>query len=444
MKRQHGATHTGLDTRTKYFIIDEQAATRLVWLLMLAFLGAWIAVEALGPSLLGAFRLRFSLLGFEVDIAAESMVFLGVVLAALSPPVFKRFGPLGQAKSISKGSVEGLLDDLLCSPADCVAIEEITDRLQSVAEMCMVLSSQTGDVIGMTEGAAEEILGNISRIEGSVAQLSSAIQEVLQESTRLQEEGGHRTVDVSQALLDMSAYIATKEDDLHASQARIQSLLSDSAELAKLIVLVKDVAAQTNLVALNAKIEAARAGVHGRGFAVVADEVKSLSNQSEAAAKNIEQGIGRLMESVQRNMEALIDEESIRKDREKLQGFADQLRDITEVYEKYGNLNKKILGLLQENIEQITKTVMDAMAGVQFQDITRQRLEQVTERLETIAEHIRELVRKSQDSEQLALLEKLDVESLQADYRMESQRTVHAAVTGGDMDEQSGPKIELF
>ncbi|MCZ6718246.1 MAG: methyl-accepting chemotaxis protein [Gammaproteobacteria bacterium] len=166
----------------------------------------------------------------------------------------------------------------------------------------------------------------------------------------------------------------------------VEEVVSSTDRIPPLLDEIEFIADQTRLLALNATIEAARAKEHGRGFAVVAEEVAKLANRSRVAAANIQDVVTAVNGSTGKAMESL-------------QGFAsidmigametrDRIAVITKVIEdKSLRLQEGVLqatASAQKHANQITDIVM----SMQFQDISRQRLEKVVQALGTLREQL--------------------------------------------------------
>ena len=372
--------------------------------------------------------------GIHMHFDVLALIFFGF-------PIFLYF-LWRQSTVISKENFVKGDKELLCPPSQ---LSEVFNKtIFGAISACEVLGSQTEGVSNYTEESAREIMQNVVAIEEAVAELSSNIKQAIKESTDIKDEGGDKILSISDSLQDMTDYIKLRTDEFDSHKANIEKVLKESDELSKFTTMVKDIASQTNLLALNAAIEAARAGEFGRGFAVVADEVRNLSSQSENAAKQIEMGIDNLKLTIENNLATIIDQDTAEEETSKLNSFASQVSVISELYSRYDTLNSRMLSSLDQDTNRIYKSTLDTLASVQFQDITRQRLEQVQIWLKKIAEHLVHISSSISRHSELEDVGEFAIHDMKKDYHMETQRSIHQDQTGEASTEVELPKVQLF
>jgi len=159
----------------------------------------------------------------------------------------------------------------------------------------------------LSRGANEQV-ERAAQVAAGSTQMSQASEDIAKSSTGVAgsaseavkvAKGGQDVVD--KAIQEVNVIAETVETAL----GFVQDLGTQSEKIGDIVIAINDIADQTNLLALNAAIEAARAGEHGRGFAVVADEVKKLAERTSASTTEIGEMISTIRDGVQKTVEIM-------------------------------------------------------------------------------------------------------------------------------------------
>lgn len=191
----------------------------------------------------------------------------------------------------------------------------MTDR---IAELIRSVSRTTADVdqqasrVNSTAAANSEAVARqmeeSGQINEAMNQMVEAVHEVTESAHRVADSAGTAETDTEtgrEVVADTVGTINRLAEEISGAVEVINRVSQDSDNISQVLVEIKAIAEQTNLLALNAAIEAARAGEQGRGFAVVADEVRSLSQRTHKSTEEIEGMISRLQSGVKDAVSAM-------------------------------------------------------------------------------------------------------------------------------------------
>ena len=174
----------------------------------------------------------------------------------------------------------------------------VTDISSAVAQMTASIQEMDQNLLNLAT-VVEQAVANTQEMSASIVQVAGNAERVRQESSSTDKQVRDGRNEVTQLSKGMSSISDTVADVV----AEMQSLDQASRQIGEILGLIEEIADQTNLLALNAAIEAARAGEHGRGFAVVADEVRKLAENSASSTKQI----GQLVADIQRRTTAVLE-----------------------------------------------------------------------------------------------------------------------------------------
>ncbi len=190
-------------------------------------------------------------------------------------------------------------------------VAKIHDLIERVGHTVSQVELQAGQVETVSARSNQAVSGQrmqIEQVATAMNQMSSTAQEVARSAAAAVSSAhsvNDETVNGRGLVQSQQGSIARLASEIDQSVRVINQLATDSQSISSVLEVIKSIAEQTNLLALNAAIEAARAGEQGRGFAVVADEVRTLARRTQHSTEEIEQMIGRLHSGVAAAVKAM-------------------------------------------------------------------------------------------------------------------------------------------
>jgi methyl-accepting chemotaxis protein len=232
--------------------------------------------------------------------------------------------------------------------------EQLNASAEQSSKAAEAVASSIQEIAAGAEGATTKLENNsksIQQVVQGVLRISESTMNVsqLSKKTTIEAEEGGKFVE------DNLSQMKFIHESVRRSNEVISSLSQRSQEIGNILDVISGIADQTNLLALNAAIEAARAGEHGKGFAVVADEVRKLAEQSQVSAKNIAE----LISVIQKDTE-----ESVRIMSEVMENAEQGVKVSVETSNKFTQILDSTRKITPQ-IEEVTAAVQQISANIE-------------------------------------------------------------------------------
>ena len=339
----------------------------------------------------------------DVLVSATNNLAMGDLTRKVAVHSNDEIGELGSSFNTAIEKLNELIRSMV------VATEEVNEFGRKVSEgssETSLISKQVAHTIDELARGFQDQVNTINKVMSTTVELDELIQEIAKKAGMV-KTASYNTVTSAQEGGKAVDITIQKVNDINNTVNQLSTIVKDlggkSIHIGEIVHLISEIADQTNLLALNAAIEAARAGEQGRGFAVVADEVRKLAEQSASASKEIsklvieiQNAASKAVQSIDINSTKVVEgtkaiavvEEALNKIKEAAQNAASMVDEISEATFNQARNSKEVVAAMSSLVavaEEAASSTQEVSASVEEQTSKLMEIESLAKDLDSTA-----------------------------------------------------------
>ncbi|KAA5603809.1 hypothetical protein F1188_19005 [Roseospira marina] len=317
--------------------------------------------------------------------------------------------------------------------------------LETVGTFAAIGGEHMNATIETTERAAFAIMEDISGLDTLMTGMVQCVRTAEADSNGLLHDMDEQLAQNQRFIDNLSTHLDRRLTAVEESRHRLEHLVREVDGLGSQFSAITQIASTTRMLAMNAKIEASRAGEYGAGFSVVADEVRALAMRSADTVAQVQAEITKLQDVIRGQLADHSAETEAAEEKEMLRALRDQLARSNTRYAQIAHCQTDLIQAFDERSQTMSDRVTQAFGHSQFQDIVRQQSEALILGLEDMNKASVRLSAMLLDETAVdPTVIQAVLQDLERRYVMDSQRLAHAAGSNAKAIADTAPDIELF